>query len=82
MIVLLAILVIGSVVIFGGGFFIFKVIRTLILEPLKGGSMTGLTFIVLAVFVVILFNKFRKRSVGELQAESYKEQLRRSRRQY
>jgi hypothetical protein len=59
-------LTLGAIVLFGGGIFIFNVINSLIIEPIKGGRMTAITLLMLLVFIAMLFNKFRHRSSAEL----------------
>lgn len=71
---LITIIIVGLIILVGGGGFVFTFINTLILEPIRGGRITAFAMIVLGVFVVILFNKFRYRGDEEInRSKSYEE---------
>jgi hypothetical protein len=74
-----AVIVIGLVLLIGGGTFIYKFLNELIIEPVQGGEISALGMIILGAFVLVLFNKFRKRNLDD---EWTAEQIRQSRRQY
>ena len=80
MIILIAI-TLGMIVLFGGGIFIFKFMNDLILEPIKGGRISAVGLLVLAIFIIMIIKRFRGRSGPELEAEMIKEELRTRRRQ-
>lgn len=80
--VLMAVVLLVVISIMSGGFYIFAVIKDLIFDPIQRGELSGLAFILLAVFAVFLMGKFGRKSREEYEVEGFKESLRQSRRKY